>query len=133
MTENNPAADLEKWAAGLRQRAEEYGRLSERLHATVVTESSPDGGVRVTVDSNGVPTDVYFAESTRGEDPSRLAAELMATLRRAQAMLSSRVRELVPAGDDVAGAIVSDYEQRFPAQPTGFRRQDDDSGSAVFE
>jgi hypothetical protein len=132
VTEKDPAADLEKWAAALRQRADDYGRLSERLHATVVTESSPDGKVRVTVDSHGVPADIYFAESARGEDPARLAAELMATLRRAQAMLAGRVRELVPAGDPVSGAIVSDYEQRFPSQPAGFRRQDD-SESAVFE
>lgn len=41
-----------------------------------MTASSPDGEVRVTVDSHGVPADVYFAESARGEGPARFAAEL---------------------------------------------------------
>ncbi|WP_309115898.1 YbaB/EbfC family nucleoid-associated protein [Saccharothrix sp.] len=112
------ADELEKWAAGLEQRAVRYNQLQQQLDATSATATSPDGSVRVTVDSNGVPTDVALSERTRGADPAHVSAQIMAGMRKAQADLRHRVRaliqETVPADDEPARNLAAQYEQRFP-------------------
>ena len=91
------ADDLEKWASGLEQRARSYAELQQRLDDTRATESTQDGSIRVTVDANGVPTELVLGERVRGADPRQLSAEIMACLRRAQAKLRHQVQELVRA------------------------------------
>lgn len=141
MTNTDPVADLEQWTAGLEQRVQQFGRLQEQLDTTTATESSPGGGVRVTVDSTGVPTDIYFAETSRGEDPARLAADVMATMRRAQAKLTQRVGDLVhdltPDGDEVSQNIMAGFQRRFPGRPPAAARRpvvrDDEDSVGVFD
>lgn len=139
VTNTDPVADLEKWAEGLEQRVQQFGRLQEELGATTATESSPDGVVRVTVDSTGVPTDLYFAESSRGTDPACLAAEVMATMRRAQAKLTQRVgdlvHDLIPDGDEAGQNIMAGYHRRFPDEPVRrpVVRDHEDGGAGVFD
>jgi hypothetical protein len=55
------AEELEKWAAGLERRAQRYTQPQQRLDATSATGESPDGAIRVTVDANGVPTEMGAA------------------------------------------------------------------------
>lgn len=119
------AQDLEKWAGELEKRSARYTQLHQRMTALAVTETSTDGAVRVTVDGNGLPTELTVTERGRSVDPARLSAELMACLRRAQATLRAQVEEVTreTVGDDGAGAnIVAQYAQRFPdpeAEPSG--------------
>lgn len=117
------AQELEKWAAGLEQRAQRYTELQQRLNATSATEGSPDGAVRVTVDANGVPTEISLSERTRGMDPGHLSAHIMACMKRAQAKLRQQAQELiqtiVPADDEPARQLVAQYQQRFPDPPGG--------------
>lgn len=112
------ADELDRWAAGLEQKARRYTELQRQLDQTTATASSSDGAVRVTVDANGVPTGIEFSERVRDLDPRRLSAEVMSCLGRAQAELRAQVEELVQdtelADDEPARNIVSQYRQRFP-------------------
>ncbi|MFC5290708.1 YbaB/EbfC family nucleoid-associated protein [Actinokineospora guangxiensis] len=111
------ARQMQQMAERMQERSRRFTELHTAMSALVVTETSADGAVRVAVDGNGLPTELTLTERSRGMDPERLSAELMATLRRAQAELRARVeaatRESV--GDDEAGAaILAQYAQRFP-------------------
>ncbi len=115
------AADqLEKWAEGLEQRAQRYTQLQQQMNATSAVAASPDGSVRVTVDSNGVPTEITLSDRTRGLEPGALSAQIMAGMRNAQAKLRQEVQALiaatVPAEDEPARNLVAQYQQRFPDQ-----------------
>jgi hypothetical protein len=84
-----------------------------------VTETSADSAVRVTVDAQGVPTELTLTDRARGLDPARLSAELMSCLQRAQRTLTARVQDLVTGSvpddaDDTAARIVASYRDRFP-------------------
>ncbi|XVV01257.1 YbaB/EbfC family nucleoid-associated protein [Actinosynnema sp. CA-248983] len=115
------AEELEKWAAGLEQRAERYNQLQRQLDTTSATATSPDGTVRVTVDANGVPTDIALSDRTRGAEPAQVSAQIMAGMRKAQAQLRQQVQaliqETVPADDEPARNLAAQYEQRFPDVP----------------
>ncbi|MER7079415.1 YbaB/EbfC DNA-binding family protein [Saccharopolyspora kobensis] len=134
------ADELEKWAQGLEQRAQQYTELQDRLNATTARASSPDGAVAVTVDSNGVPTELRLNEQTRGMDPARVSELLMTCMRQAQAQLRSKVTELVqstvPGEDAPALNIIAQYESRFPAaepaDPKPVGDDDEDWGDQSF-
>jgi hypothetical protein len=116
---NDPdgAADqLTAWADDLEHKAEQYRELHDRMSSLSVTETSR-GGIAVTVDGEGIPTDIRFADSVRGTEPAALSAELMRTLQRAQVRMRERIAATVheTVGDDEAGAnIIDRYAERFP-------------------
>lgn len=110
------AGDLDRWAQNLERKAQQYQALHGRMAAMSVTETSPGGRVTVTVDGNGLPTDIRFSDGIRGLGPAALSAELMSCLHQAQAKLrrdvTATVQEVV--GEDEAGArIIEQYTQRF--------------------
>ena len=115
------AREMQRLAERMQERSRRFTELHTQMSALSVTETSADGAVRVSVDGNGLPTELTLTERSRGVEPERLSTELMACLRRAQAQLRARVeaatREAV--GDDEAGAaIVAQYAERFPdAEP----------------
>ncbi|WP_106196565.1 YbaB/EbfC family nucleoid-associated protein [Umezawaea tangerina] len=112
--------DLRKLADDLQRKAELYGRLQAQLNRTSVTETSPDGGVRVAVDATGVPTAFTFTERFRSMDTATMSAALLATLRRAHVRLRDEVVDLTTAtvGDDGPGNdLVAKYRERFPDPP----------------
>lgn len=120
---------LEQWAEGLQRKAQRYTRLHERLNATSVTETSQGGEVRLTVDANGVLTELNLSERTRGTDPPAVAALVMTTMRRAQAKLREQVTGLVheTVGDDASGNnLIGQYTERFPDPPEAGRSGADD-------
>jgi hypothetical protein len=112
----------------------------------VVTEVSAQGTVRVSVDGQGMPTELTITDRARGVDPARLSAEMMFCLRRAQHTLAERVAGLVASsvpdgGDRAAGRIVARYRERFPQVPEDAVRpwlhrsrpsDDDDFGQSSF-
>jgi len=120
----NPAEagqSLAQWAEQLERKAQTFQQLRERMAGLSATDTSADGAVRVTVDAQGIPTELSVTERAGGMDHARISAELMACLRRAQAALSDQARDLVhdvvPKGQDsTAESIVTAYRARFPEQ-----------------
>jgi hypothetical protein len=124
------AEELEKWAAGLEKKAQGYTRLQERLDATSASAVGREGAIRVTVDANGVPTQLDLTERARELHSGQLAAEIMGCMRQAQARLREQVRgivaDTVPADDEPARNLVTQYEQRFPGEVSDDHAEDDD-------
>jgi hypothetical protein len=85
------------WAEQLQRKAQTCRSLHQQMSQLAVTETSADGMVRVSVDAQGVPTEMTLTDRARGADPARLSAELMTCLRRAQRTLASQVQDLVTA------------------------------------
>jgi YbaB/EbfC DNA-binding family protein len=107
------------WAEQLYRKAQIYRGLQHEMSQLTVTETSADSAVRVTVDAQGVPTELTLTDRARGLDPARLSAELMSCLQRAQCTLTARVQDLVTGSvpdtaDDAAVRIVTSYRDRFP-------------------
>lgn len=107
-------------AEQLQRQAQAYRGLHREMSHLAVTETSADGMVRVSVDSQGVPTELILTDRARGADPARLSAELMTCLRRAHSTLAAQVQDLVTASSvtdsdgDAAVRIVTSYRDRFP-------------------
>ncbi|TLG08678.1 YbaB/EbfC family nucleoid-associated protein [Nocardia cyriacigeorgica] len=115
------ADDLTQWAQNLERKAQQYQALHGRMAAMTVTETSDGGRVTVTVDGNGLPTDIRFSDGIRGVGPAALSAELMTCLHRAQARLRREVTATVQdvVGEDEAGArIIGQYAERFADDDT---------------
>ncbi|MFD4367784.1 YbaB/EbfC family nucleoid-associated protein [Rhodococcus sp. NPDC058521] len=111
------AQQLEDWATGLEEKAKKYQDLHTQMASTSVTHTSREGRVTVTVDGNGVPTDIRLEEASRGVEPGTLSTEVMTCMREAQVTLREKVSALVQdtAGDDEAGKnIAAQYARRFP-------------------
>ncbi|MFI6169524.1 YbaB/EbfC family nucleoid-associated protein [Nocardia sp. NPDC051052] len=108
---------LTQWSEDLERKAQRYRTLQSRMDATTVTATSDGNRISVTVDSNGVPTAIQLSGATKGMDPTEVSAELMATMRQAQAKLRREVTALVHdiVGDDEIGAsVLTQYTARFP-------------------
>lgn len=114
--------DLIEWTEMLQRKAQTYRVLQTEMAQLAVTETSADGMVRVSVDGQGVPTELTLTDRARGSDPARLSAQLMTCLRRAHSTLAAQVQDLVTAsvpdsGDDAAARIVAGYLECFPDIP----------------
>ncbi|WP_328391837.1 YbaB/EbfC family nucleoid-associated protein [Nocardia sp. NBC_00416] len=112
------ATDLAQWAEQMERKAERFQSLQARMAQLAVTTASSDKSVTVSVDANGVPTDIRFTDGIRRKSPAALAAELMQCLRQARETLvgdvAATVRDVV--GDDPIGAnIIKQYEDRYAA------------------
>lgn len=109
-------AGLARWAEEMQQKAERFQTLQGRMARLSVTEISADKSVQVTVDNNGIPTDIGFGDEVRRKSPAALSAEVMSCLNRARQRLvdqvTATVRETV--GDDPIGANILD---KFPKPP----------------
>src|SRR5438067_3652315 len=99
------------WADQLQRKAEAYRSLHHQMSQLTVTETSTDGMVRVSVDAQGLPTELTLTDRAQGADPARLSAELMTCLRRAQGTLAAQVQDLVtasvPDGEDDGAAQIA--------------------------
>lgn len=113
--------EMASWAEQLQAKARTFTELQQRMTRLSATATSADGAVRVTVDSQGIPTELTVTDQGRGASPAQLSAQLMACLRKAQAQLSDQVQELVHdtiPGDDPDGErVVGSYRDRFPGEP----------------
>jgi len=108
------------WAAGAAAKAQRYQQMQQQVAEITETDTSADGAVRVTVAASGVLTDLQLSGRAREREPDRLAAEILAGMRRAQGKLSARVAEVMAAtvGEDeeTVRSVVTSYQQRFPEQ-----------------
>lgn len=108
---------LSQWTQGFAERAEQFRTMRAQVEQVQVTESAPDGTVRVTVDSSGILTDLALTDKIRDMPPPELAAQVMACLRRAQQQLAPRVQEAMQATvggeESLVENVVSGYRERF--------------------
>ncbi|MFI7609384.1 YbaB/EbfC family nucleoid-associated protein [Micromonospora sp. NPDC049366] len=109
---------LRSWSASVEQRAAEAHAMSQQVAALLVSSSGGNGSVEVTVASSGVPTGLWLDDRVRNWPAERIAAEIMVTMRRAQARLAEAVAEVaaqtVGADTETGRAVVASYATRFP-------------------
>ncbi len=128
--------------AETRKTVERFERLRGETERVSVTETSADGSVTVTVNSGGVLTDLRITDQAAGQPGDRIAADVLATMRKAQSRLAGRVNEVMQAtiGDDkdMRDRVLAVYHDRFPepeptepAKPAAGDTWDDDSGSIL--
>ena len=101
------------------EQAERAQLLSRRLARNSTMVESPDGAVRVVVDSTGGLADLRFGRAAREVPLDRLAELVLTTSKRAQAELADSMGELVSQvygpGSDTATFVSQAYAERFPA------------------
>ena len=133
------SAGVDQWVAQARAKAERYQEMRAQAGHVSVTESSKDGMVTVSIDSSGNVTDLRITDRVRELSGAEVAAEVLLTMRRAQARLPEKLAEVMAAtiGDDpgTAETIVGNYRAKFPeppsdepAKPPSPPRDDDDFG-----
>jgi len=112
---------VDDWQARIHEKAAQARELSARVSGLRVTVESRDGAVRVTVDSTGVPAEIVLADAVVGWRPDRIAAEIMATMRRAQRRLTVAVAQAaeatVGADSETGRAVLDSYDTRFAGEP----------------
>lgn len=72
-----------------------YLEMVEMLGAARATSTTDDGSVAVTVNADGVATDIELTDKIRGRHPQLISAELMACLEQARAAVREHVQDLV--------------------------------------
>jgi DNA-binding protein YbaB len=108
---------VSEWAQGFAEKAAQAKVMRAQVEQIQAAATSPDGAVRVTVDSRGVLTDLAFTDVIREMRPAELAAQVMACLRRAQQQLTPPVRAIMQATvggeQQLVDHVVSSYRERF--------------------
>jgi hypothetical protein len=112
---------MSDWQSQLAENAQRYKELGERISRLSITETSRDGGVRVTVSANGVLTGLVLAETAQPKPLGEVAAQVMDCVRRAQAKIPDLLRqamtESVGTDDPNTHLLVADARRRFPEPP----------------
>ena len=95
MTPDEWLATFESKVAEVAQKAATF---TETLAASAVTETSPDGSLRVSVAPNGALTDLSIEDSAMRRPGADLAQEILTLTRKAQRAAATHVTEaLAPA------------------------------------
>lgn len=112
---------IDEWISSISERTAQARQLSERISALSVSASNSDGAISVTVSSSGVPTDLRLSESVKAWPAQRIAAEILAVMRKAQSRLAAKVGEVAVqtggADSPTVRALVDGLRQRFPQPP----------------
>ncbi|MDI6097240.1 YbaB/EbfC family nucleoid-associated protein [Actinoplanes sp. NEAU-A12] len=110
---------LDSWASQVHAQAERSVELSRRVAALTGSAEGRDGAIRVTVGSSGQVELLELDDRVHAVSGPQLGREIVAVMRRAQAVLSAKVAEQVQAtvgADSEAGrAVIDSFEARFPA------------------
>jgi DNA-binding protein YbaB len=120
--------NYQKKIAGVRQASE---RLKENLGGAVVTMSSPDEAVTVTIGPNGSLKNLQLSHRATEHSPQQLGSLIMTTVRRAQRVMAERVIEAVTefgGGESDATKLIRNY---LPEDPSD--RPDPDDSVNSFE
>lgn len=103
----SPSVGSAAWVEDLQRRT---AKLQEDISNSVVTVSSPDEAVTVTVGPSGALHDLRLGHRAAGHNPTRLTALIMSTVRAAQRTAAERVSEaFVPFGD----AALAEHTRKF--------------------
>lgn len=115
--------DAAEWVRSWNSRtpagAEVTAALADRVAGLAASATGGDGAVRISVNSGGNVTELSLDDRVHRLTGADLAAEIMRTMRRAQAGLlvqvAVAVEETVGAESDTGRAVLESFEQRFPA------------------
>jgi DNA-binding protein YbaB len=124
MTTSNssPRAGSAEWLADLRERTT---KLQEDINNSMVTMSSRDEAVTVTVGPNGALHNLSLGHRAAGHTPTHLTTLIMKTVRVAQRKAAERVSEaFVPFGNPELAAHTKNFISYLP--PEDDVTQDDD-------
>lgn len=108
------------WQQQVAENARRHAELRDRVAGMSITETTPDGMIRVTVSADGVLTDLALHQRYEGVPLAQLGPRIMACVRRAQARIPGLMGQALRASgvDDPAGALIlADASRRFPAAP----------------
>ncbi|WP_444947131.1 YbaB/EbfC family nucleoid-associated protein [Micromonospora ureilytica] len=112
---------VRSWSASVSERAAQAQEMSRLVADLSVSATSADGAVRVTVAATGVVTELRLSDRVQGWPGARIAAEVMTTMRRAQAQLAEAVADVaartVGESSETGRAVVASYTERFPEPP----------------
>ena len=111
---------MRSWSEHVSGRTEAAAELADRVATLTASASGDDGAIRVTVASSGVLTGLELDDRVQRLRGRELAAEILRTMRRAQAgltlQLAEAVNETVGAGTETGRAVLESFAQRFPAE-----------------
>jgi DNA-binding protein YbaB len=97
------------------------GDLADRIASLRASATGDDGVVTVTVAGDGVVTGLRLDDRVQRFTGATLSAEILRTMRRAQAALADQVAEAVDeelgAATEAGKAVLDSFSQRFPAVP----------------
>ena len=112
---------VRSWSASVSERAAQAQVMSQRVGDLTVSATGGHGAVEVTVAGSGTVTDLRLDDRVRDWSGERIAAEIMITMRRAQARLAEAVADVaaqtVGTDSETGRAVVASYATRFPAPP----------------
>lgn len=123
-TGNSMSDDAEQWvrswSASVSEQAAAAQSMADQVSRLEATASDRERLVRVTVDGSGCVTGLHLEPEARRYEMDQLAAEILRTMRQAQARLTEQVAEIaertVGVDTPTGRAVVSGFERRFPAQ-----------------
>jgi hypothetical protein len=84
-----------------------------------VSHQSPDGAVRVVLDSVGTLTDLEFGDAARRIPPNHLSRLVLECVRQAKAQIGARFAQIVRdtgADETTTARLVGSYQARHPDQ-----------------
>ncbi|GAA1643119.1 YbaB/EbfC family nucleoid-associated protein [Actinoplanes couchii] len=109
---------LDSWVSQVDAQAERSIELSRRVAALTGSAEGLAGAIRVTVGPAGQVEALDLDDRVHDLSGPLLGREILAVMRRAQAVLAARVAEQVQAtvgADSEAGrAVIGSFEARFP-------------------
>lgn len=112
---------LDDWQSKAREQLFQAQEMATRVGDLKATAENTDRSVSVTVESNGVPTAIKLSEAVTNWYPERIANEILATMRKAQAQLTAAVADVanatIGADSETGRAILETYHNRFPSEP----------------
>lgn len=112
------AEALDRWVAENEAKAQRFQQMRDGVQQVSTTETSRDGIVTVTVDAAGNMTDLQITDGVKQLSGSKVASQVLGTMRRAQSRLAEQVAEVVSAtvGDDrsTMDTMLSSYRGKFP-------------------
>jgi DNA-binding protein YbaB len=107
---------VDDWQAGFEERAAQARALSARLGSLTATARSEDDLVTVTVGASGAISDLELEEAIRDRPAAETARAILATLRAAQASLTTAATEAtaetVGADSETGKAVIASYVAR---------------------
>ncbi|WP_410577041.1 YbaB/EbfC family nucleoid-associated protein [Amycolatopsis sp. lyj-108] len=110
---------MERWAAGLEEKAQRYAAAQERTEQLRLTAASSDGAVKITVGADGGVTDIEFGNKARTYPLEELSRQILQTMHQAQAGIAGQVAEVMQEslGDEdqeTRALMIDTLRSRFP-------------------
>jgi DNA-binding protein YbaB len=112
---------IDDWERNATEKAARFQRMAEQVEQVTITESVANGAVSVTVGHNGLPTDIRMTDGVRSMEPSEIAGNVMAAMRKAQSRYPERLAAIladtVGEEDPAAQHILAKAHESFPSVP----------------